>query len=140
MLNTLLLFGALASVGQAPPAAGAPSYTQEELAVGTIRSILSAQAYYKQTYPAVGYACDIETLVKAQALVDALSEGKTFNGYVFKIWCEAKTSSQARFRASAVPAKKAKGSSLTICTDETNVPRTVDGNAAACFEKGSPSK
>ncbi len=140
MPNTLLLLGALASVGQPPPAAGAPSYTQEELAVGTIRSIISAQAYHKQTYPAVGYACDIETLVKAQALVDALSEGMTFDGYVFKVWCESKATPQARFRASAVPARRGKGSSLTVCTDETNVPRNVDGDVAACFEKGAPPK
>lgn len=140
MLNTLLLLTALAPAGQAPPAPGLPAYTEEELAVGTIRSIISAQAYHKQANPAVGYACDIETLVKVQALVDALSEGKTFDGYVFKVWCEAKTRPQGRFRASAVPAKKAKGSHLTVCTDETNVPRTVDGDVAACFEKGAPPK
>jgi hypothetical protein len=45
---------------------------------------------------------------------------------------------QATFRASAVPAKKEKGSRLTACTDDTNVARTADGDVAACFAKGAP--
>jgi hypothetical protein len=61
MLSTLLLTSFLAAAGQAPGDTAAPSYTPEQLAVGTIRSILSAQALYKQTHPGVGYACDIET-------------------------------------------------------------------------------
>jgi len=35
------------------------------LIVGTVRSIISAQAAYKHRHPEAGYACDIETLVKA---------------------------------------------------------------------------
>jgi hypothetical protein len=135
MLSAFLLLTTLA--GPVQPAAGRE--TPEELAVGTIRSILSAQAAYRSTRPGAGYACDVETLVKADMLIEAMSAGKTFGGYVFKVWCETKSTPQATFRASAVPAKKGKGSSLTVCTDETNVPRTVDGDVAACFAKGAPS-
>jgi hypothetical protein len=108
--------------------------------VGTMRSIISAQAAYRHTHPDAGYACDVETLVKADMLVEALSAGRTFDGYVFKVWCETRSTPQASFQASAVPAKKEKGSSLTACTDETNVPRTTGGDVAACFAKGAPPK
>ena len=136
MLSTMILLTTLAAPGQ-PTAgqAGAP----EELAVGTIRSIISAQAAYRHTHPDAGYACDVETLVKADMLVEALSAGRAFDGYVFKVWCDTRSTPQASFRASAVPAKKHNGSSLTVCADETNVPRTTDGDVAACFAKGAPS-
>ncbi len=52
----------------------------------------------------------------------------------------ATVSAQSSFRASAVPARKEKGSTLTVCTDETNVPRTTDGDVAGCFARGAPSK
>jgi hypothetical protein len=83
-----LILMALAAPGQ--PAAQSAD-TPEELAVGTMRSIISAQAAYKHTRPDAGYACDVETLV-------------------------------------------------TVCTDETNVPRATDGDVAACFAKGAPPK
>jgi hypothetical protein len=134
MLPICLLATAL-TVAQAPPAASR-SETPERLAVGTIRSVVSAQAYHKQAFPAIGYACDIETLVRAQALLDSLSAGKPFNGYVFRVWCETKNTPQTTFRASAIPAKRAEGSNLTACADETNVPRTVQANLADCFAKG----
>jgi hypothetical protein len=137
MLSTLILL-ALAVPGQS--AAGTAADTPESLAAGTMRSILSAQAAYKHTHPEAGYACDVETLVKAEMLVEALSAGEAFDGYVFKVWCETRSTPQTSFRASAVPAKKKKGSSLTVCTDETNVLRTTDGDVAACFAKGTPAK
>jgi hypothetical protein len=116
----------------ADAAPGDAQYTPEQLALGTIRSIISAQAVHKRAHPELGYACDVETLVKADLLSDALSAGRSLNGYVFKVWCEAKTTPQGSFRASASPSKKADGSRLTVCADE----RTVDGDAAACFAKG----
>jgi hypothetical protein len=35
---------------------------------------------------------------------------------------------------------KSPASSLTVCTDQTNVPRTIEGDAQACFDKGLPVK
>jgi hypothetical protein len=135
MLQCLVLLSALAA--QQPAAASGPSYTPEQLAVGTIRSIISAQAVYRQTHAGAGYACDVETLVKADLLADVLSTGKAFNGYAFKVWCGTKGAPQTSYRASAVPVKKTTGSTLTACTDETDVPRTVEGDVAACFTKGA---
>jgi len=138
VLQTLALLSTLA-FGQ-PAAEPAQAPTPEQLAVGTIRSIISAQAFHKQKYAELGYACSVERLVEVQALLDTLAAGKSFQGYTFKVWCEKASAPQVTYRASGVPVKKTKGSTLTVCTDETNVPRTVDGDVAACFAKGVAAK
>jgi len=136
MVSGLVLLSLLAVAGQASPDFDKSQYTNEQLAVGTIRSIISAQAAYRHTRPEAGYACDIETLVKADMLIDAMSNGRAFDGYVFRVWCDQTSTPQATYRASAVPVAKDEGSSLTVCSDESNVPRTIDGDVAACFARG----
>ena len=136
MLSILLLLTALEA---APQSASAP-YTPEQLAGGAIREIISAQAYHKRTFPQQGYACTIERLVEVQALGGVWSTGKRVDGYSFKLWCEHAGTPQATYRASATPVKRAKGSTLAVCTDETNVPRTIDGDVKACFDRGVPQK
>ena len=135
MLQALVLVSSLAV--QQSANAGA-SYTAEELAGGAIREVMSAQAVHKKQFAQAGYACNLERLVETQMLLDTWLAGKRVDGYVFKVWCDTKATPQATFRASGVPLKKAKGASLTVCTDETNVLRTIDGDVAACFAKGVP--
>jgi hypothetical protein len=137
MLQVLVLVSALA---QQPSAAAGLSYTPEQLAGGAIREILSAQAAHRRQFPEIGYACSLERLVETQMLLDTWLAGKRVNGYAFRLWCDTKATPQTTFQASAVPVKKAKGSTLTVCTDETNVPRTVDGDVDACFAKGVAAK
>ena len=69
-------------------------------------------------------------------LLDVWLAGKRVDGYAFKVWCDATSRPQATYRATAVPVKKAEGARLTVCTDESNVPRTIEGDVAACFAKG----
>jgi hypothetical protein len=137
MLQALVLVSALA---QQPSAGAEPSYSPEQLAGGAIREILSAQAVHEKQFPELGYACSLERLVETRMLLDTWLTGKRVDGYTFRLWCDTKASPQATFRASAVPVKKAKGATLTVCTDETNVPRTIEGDVAACFAKGAPAR
>jgi hypothetical protein len=136
MLIEMLLFLSMLGASGAPVAD--PTPTPEESAAGTVRSIISAEAYHKQKFPSVGYACDIETLVKAEALVAELAGGKVYGGYVFKVSCPKSSSPQPAYRASGTPAKE--GAGLTFCADEANVLRSAKGDAAACFAKGTPVK
>lgn len=131
-----LLF--LAMLGATAAPAADPTPTPQESAAGTVRSIISAEAYHKQKFPSVGYACDTLTLVKADALVAELAGGKVYGGYVFEVSCPKPGSPQPTYRASGIPAKQGMG--LTFCADETNVLRSVKGDAAACFAKGTPVK
>jgi hypothetical protein len=138
MLEALVLLSALAV--QAPaPGAGA-SYTPEQLAKGAVAEIMSAQAVHKRQFPDAGYACSLERLVETEMLLDVWLAGKRVDGYAFRVWCESAGKPQASYRASAVPAKTMKGAPLTLCTDESNVLRTVEGDTAACFAKGVAAK
>jgi hypothetical protein len=138
MLDLILLVSALALPAQGDAKPAKTEYTPEQLAEGAIREIISAQAVHKQTSPRVGYACSLERLVEAQLLLDTWLAGKRVEGYSFRVWCEPSSTPQASYRASGVPSKKTKGATLTVCTDQTNVPRTIDGDVAACFTKGAP--
>lgn len=68
------------------------------------------------------------------------SRARRRHGYVFKVWCDATSRPQATYRATAVPVKSAADARLTVCTDESNVLRTIEGDAAACFAKGQPAR
>jgi hypothetical protein len=133
----VLLTLALSAVGQAA-AEPAQAPTPEQLATGAVREIISAQAVHKKSHPEVGYACSLERLVETEMLLGVWLTGERVDGYAFKVWCDTKAVPQTNFRASAVPLAKAKGASLTVCTDQTNVPRTIEGDAQACFDKGVP--
>jgi hypothetical protein len=138
MLSSMLVLAALATQ---PVTAQSQAYTPEQLAVGAINEIISAQAVRKRDAPQQGYGCSLEQLVKAQLLLETWLVGKRVEGYTLRLWCDRSSTPQATYRASAVPAKKAPGSMLTVCTDETNVARTIEGDEAACFGKGAaPAK
>jgi hypothetical protein len=137
MLQTALLLSALATRASAPVT---PADSPEHLATGAIAEIVSAQAVHRQKFPDVGYACSLERLVETQMLLDVWLEGRRVDGYEFRVWCEKTGTPQATFRASAVPSKPGAGASLTVCTDESNLPRTIDGDVAACFAKGRPAR
>ena len=113
-----------------------PSYTPEQLAIGAVREIVSAQAVYRQSFPDAGYACRLEPLVEADILLDTWLAGTRVEGYDFELWCDGTDTPQTTFCASAVPVKKRPGATLTVCTDETNVIRTIEGDVSACFEGG----
>ncbi len=122
------------------PATASEAYTPEQLAVGAIREIITAQHVHKQRYPQLGYACSLERLVETQMLLDTWLAGKRVEGYAFRLWCAQPRTPQASYRASALPVKKAKGAMRTVCTDETNVPRMVEGDVEACFARGTSPK
>ena len=103
--------------------------------IGILRTIMSAQAYYKASNPAEGYACEFAPLVGARALSDKLSWTEPIDDYAFAIECPKKEKPQASFRASASPAAGHTGT--TYCTDGASLFKT-DGNAAACFTNGTP--
>jgi hypothetical protein len=140
MLNGLILVSMLAGAAQAGGGVEESSYTSEQLAVGAVRELISAQAVHRQMFPGVGYACRLDPLVEAEILLDVWLAGRRVDGYTFDLWCDTKDAPQTTFRASAVPVKRGTGAALTVCTDETNVVRTIDGDVAACFEKGQGTK
>jgi hypothetical protein len=137
MLEAVLILSTLAAQAPAP---GTPTYTPEQLAAGAIAEITSAEAVHRRQFPEVGYACSLERLVETQMLLDVWLKGRRVDGYEFRVWCDARTTPQATFRAAAVPSKPEEGASRTVCTDESNVVRTLEGDAAACLAKGAAAR
>jgi hypothetical protein len=137
----LLLAAMVFVVAQSPDA-------NEASAVGTLKSINTAQTTFMRTYSDVGYACDLGSLgpdpkggaasAKGANLLDkGLTSGKEFNGYVFKMECKQKTKPQSEYRVSAVPAKGGHG--RVFCTDESAIVK-YGPDAKSCFANGEMAK
>jgi hypothetical protein len=120
---------------RSPPAPQNLDFDKLRDPIGILRTIMSAQAYYKTSNPADGYACDFAALVGARALSDKFSWNEPIDGYVFAIECVKAEKPQTAFRASAAPATGKVGA--TYCTNGTDLLKS-DGDATLCFAKGIP--
>lgn len=102
--------------------------------IGTLRTIVSAQALYKQKNPDLGYACEFAPLVAARALSDSRPWAEVMDGYKYSIECPNKQKPQAAYRVSVVPVS---GSGPTYCSADGVRLLKAEGGANACFDKGT---
>jgi len=137
---TLLLFlaGRPALPQQNDDAAGFPS------AVGSIRSINTAEKYYSQHYSDRGYACDLATLGVPPAgekespdhaglLAPALTNGSKL-GYKFTVQCGSPATPQRSYSVYATPVT---GHGKAVCSDEGGALKfSDDGSAETCRTSG----
>jgi len=114
--------------------------------VAAMRTILTAEATYRSTYPAVGYTCTLSDLDgfgggevnehQAMLIASGLASGKRF-GYVFTLsGCSGTPASG--FHLAAAPGGNSFGR-RAFCSDQSGALRySADGNAATCFGSGAP--
>ncbi len=114
--------------------------------VAAMRTILTAEATYRSTYPAVGYTCALSDLDgfgggeanehQAMLIASGLASGKRF-GYVFTLsGCSGTPASG--FHLAAAPGGNSFGR-RAFCSDQSGAIRhSADGNAATCFASGAP--
>jgi len=102
--------------------------------IGALRTILSAQAVYKQKNPDLGYACAFAPLVAARALSDSRPWTEVMDGYKYSIECPNKQKPQAAYRVSVAPVS---GSGPTYCSADGVRLLKAEGGANACFDKGA---
>ena len=142
---------AVAQNAEKPQKPEKPAYesmypANESNAIGSIRSINTAQVYYARTYPDAGFACELAALAppagekpsaKAANLLDAsLTSGKK-SGYQFILSCPDKSKPHKKYRIAAVPIHPGEGSKRAICNDESAVIKGADdGKAETCFASG----
>jgi hypothetical protein len=121
--------------------------TREQVVVGNMRSLLTAQIQYASNYPESGYACSLETLGGkrgrlgerqpnekfAMLIDDTLASGRR-DGYTYAIThCTGRP--VASFAVTAVP--DAPGSGRAFCANESGVIRyAADGRAETCLASG----
>lgn len=129
------------------PAHETPFAANEAIAVGSTRSINTAQVYYAKTYADLGFSCELSAFgppkagekpsAKASDLLDAsLTSGKK-SGYQFILTCPDKSQPQKKYRIAAVPISPGEAGKHAICSDESAVIKTAeDGKASTCFASG----
>jgi hypothetical protein len=139
----MLLIAVLAGVTIAQENRGSNS----SLAVGSVRSINTAQKYYAEHHPERGYACDLTTLGPppsgekespdhAGLLTAELTNAESKAGYKFSLRCDDKSSPQRTYLVEAVPAT---GRDKAVCSDQTAVIKlSEDGDANRCRTNGKP--
>ncbi len=117
------------------------------LAVGSVRSINTAQKYYAEHHPDRGYACDLTSLGPppsgekespdhAGLLTAELTNAKSKAGYRFSLQCDDKSSPQRTYCLEAVPVT---GKGKAVCSDQTAVIKVSEGgDANRCHTNGTP--
>jgi hypothetical protein len=114
----------------------------QSTAVGSLRTLNTAQLVYKMSYDR--YTCSLAQLggvgkgdptAQHAQLIDESLESGTKSGYLFKLTrCDA---AGTKYRASAAPATP--GAGPAYCTDESGkIRKSDDGNPVSCFVAGKP--
>ena len=123
------------------------SAANEASAVGSLRTLNTAEVTYVTTFPAHGFTCTLADLGgmggggtpdehHALLIEPRLAYGKK-SGYVFRIsGCDGSPAS--RYHVTAVPADSSSGT-RAFCSDESGVIRASrDGKAESCLSTGQP--
>jgi hypothetical protein len=116
------------------------------IAVGSVRSINTAQKYYAEHHPDRGYACDLtalgpppsgqkESLDHAGLLAAELTNAELMAGYKFSLQCDDKSIPQRTYLVEAVPVT---GKGKAVCSDQTAAIKVLeDGDAKRCRTNGT---
>jgi hypothetical protein len=121
----------------------------EATAVGSLRSLNTAEAYYARTYSEAGFACTLQDFsppaagqkpsAHAAGLIDRSLTSGSKAGYHFTLTCAEKSKPQKTYQLSAVPITPGKSGRRAFCTDQTATIRVSDDGAAdTCFANGKP--
>lgn len=106
--------------------------------IGLLRTVMSAQAVYKQKHPELGYACGFAPLIEAKLLSGKVDWTRPQGDHIVSIECTRRDLPQTSFRASVAP--KAGATGRAYCTKDGQQILVSEGDAAACVESGEPLK
>ncbi len=119
----------------------------ESSAVGSVRTVNTAEVTYSSTYPNVGFTCSLRVLgygagreaneAGAKLIDESLSNGQK-NGYRFRLQnCQGNPKVTYQFMAE--PITPGVTGERAFCSDQSGVIRfTVDGSGASCLARGQP--
>lgn len=121
--------------------------SNSSLAVGSVRSINTAEKYYAEHHPDRGFACDLTALGPPPSgqkespdhsglLTAELTNAESKAGYKFSLQCDDKSIPQRTYLVEAVPVT---GKGKALCSDQTAVIKvSEDGDAKRCRTNGKP--
>ncbi len=119
----------------------------ESSAVGSVRTINTAQATYQMTYPSVGFTCVLRTLgppgslsigpLAADLIDGQLASGKK-SGYRLQLANCPPVLPRTTYSVAAVPLTVGSTGQRAFCSDASAaISYSADGQAVTCFTAGS---
>jgi len=112
----------------------------ESSAVGSMRTVATAEITYATLHPGQGYTCSLSDLAEAQSITGPLATGQK-SGYVFELTdCSAGTEGAtiAKYHVVAYPVRVNQSGVRAFCSDESGVIKVdPSGSARGCVENGS---
>jgi hypothetical protein len=113
----------------------------ESSAVGSIRTLLTAEIAYSTHHQDEGFTCKLADLSSADLIDSSLMSGQK-SGYAFMLQnCTADAAGKpvSKFQVIAVPLSPNTSGRRAYCTDESGVIRSdSSGSAQDCLDHGSP--
>ena len=120
----------------------------ESSAVGSIRTVNTAELTYQLTYPAQGFACTLPTLgppppmmppnqLRADLIDKTLAAGQK-SGYSIQLQACGPNPPNVAYQATATPLALGTSGQRAFCSDASGVIRfSSDGQAATCLAAGN---
>ena len=113
----------------------------ETSAIDAVRSVVAAEATYRETHPEIGFTCDLNELKSTEKIDSSVATG-TKNGYSFSLEnCslgDAGTDVQ-KYEVVASPTRRNQTGRRIFCSDQSAVVKAYSGGSAEeCLSKGQP--
>jgi len=120
----------------------------EASAVGSLRTLNTAEITYNTTYPTVGFACTLGAMAPptgtnpstsaAAGLIDSSLAGGHKSGYDFVLECLGSGAPAVNYQITAAPSSAGVTGQRYFCTDGSAVIKYDATSAANCLTSGSP--
>ena len=106
-------------------------------AIGTLRTLVTAEQIFPKKHPARGYSCALSDL-DSDAMLRAIAKSSNRNGYAFDLFCPAKDRDGIQ-KAYKVTARPLHTDMPAYCSDQTGVLRYDEkGSTSDCLQNGIP--
>jgi type IV pilus assembly protein PilA len=111
----------------------------EDLAMRSVRILVTSEISYSSSRPETGYTCSLTDLADAGLIDKRLASGRAY-GYVFELSnCQAAESgANVEYRVVAYPAAREQTGSRSFCSDQTAAVKVdITGSREHCMVDGS---
>jgi len=120
----------------------------EASAVGSLRTLNTAEITYNTAYPTSGFACTLGVMgppsgntaanSAAAGLIDSSLAGGTKSGYSFTVACVGSGVPSVNYQSTAAPVSPGVTGQRYFCTDASGVIKYDATSTANCLANGNP--
>ncbi len=120
----------------------------EASAVGSLRTLDTAEITYNTAYPTVGFACSLGVIGPptgntpassiAAGLIDSNLAGGTKSGYSFTVACVGGGTPSVNYQSTAAPTSPGVTGQRYFCSDASGVIKYDASSTANCLTNGNP--